>query len=58
MAFRDPEKNFRLWIFAVVLVVVFILTFLKVSTEAVLSVFGFLGAFYVICQAPVLKKHS
>lgn len=32
------------------LVMIFILTFLKVSADVVLSVIGFLGTCHVICQ--------
>lgn len=37
VALREILKKFMLWIFGVVSVVVFILTFLKVSMEVVLS---------------------
>lgn len=49
-------KKFRLWIFVIVLVVVFIVKFLNVSVEVALSMFGFWG--HVMCFVKVFNKHS
>lgn len=58
IAFRELITKFRLWILLSFWWLFLFLTFPKVSEEMVLSVFGFLGTFYVICQTLVFKKHS